>query len=75
MVAIHMFSRWTQENFFQYMRQDYDFDRLLQYAVEQIDEDFMVVNPEYNNNAYYLKKTREKSVAEGQHFSNYRKII
>ena len=60
MVAIHMFSRWTQENFFKYMRQDYDFDRLLQYAVEQIDEDFMVVNPEYSNNEYYLKKTREK---------------
>ncbi len=60
MVAIHMFSRWTQENFFKYLRQDYDFDRLLQYAVEQIDKDFIVVNPEYNNVAYYLKKTREK---------------
>jgi hypothetical protein len=60
MVAIHMFSRWTQENFFQYMRQDYDFDRLLQYAVEQIDEDFMVVNPEYSNIEYNLKKIREK---------------
>jgi Transposase protein len=59
-VAIHMFARWTQENFFKYMRQDYDFDRLLQYAVEQIDEDFVVVNPEYNNIAYRLKKTREK---------------
>ena len=60
MVALHMFSRWTQENFFKYMRQDYDFDRLLQYAVEQIDKDFIVVNPEYSNNAYYLKKIREK---------------
>ncbi len=31
------------------MRQDYDFDRLLQYAVEQINGDFTVVNPEYSN--------------------------
>lgn len=60
MVAIHMFARWTQENFFKYLRQDYDFDRLLQYAVEQIDEDFVVVNPEYNNTSYHLKKIREK---------------
>jgi len=60
MVAIHMFARWTQENFFKYLRQDYDFDRLLQYAVEQIDKDFVVVNPEYNNIGYHLRKTREK---------------
>jgi len=60
MVAIHMFSRWTQENFFKYLRQDYDFDRLLQYAVEQLDKEFTVVNPEYNNVSYQLKKAREK---------------
>ena len=60
MVAFYMFSRWTQENFFKYLRQDYDFDRLLQYAVEQIDKDFMVNNPEYNNITYKLSKIREK---------------
>ena len=59
-VAMHMFARWTQENFFKYMRQDYDFDRLLQYAVEQINGDVVVVNPEYNNITYRLKKIREK---------------
>lgn len=60
MVALYMFSRWTQENFFKYLRQDYDFDRLLQYAVEQIDKDFVVSNPEYNNITYKLGKIREK---------------
>jgi hypothetical protein len=55
-----MFSRWTQENFFKYLRQDHDFDRLLQYAVEQIDKDFIVNNPEYNNLTYNLGKIREK---------------
>lgn len=60
MVALYMFSRWTQENFFKYLRQDYDFDRLIQYAVEQLDKDFVVNNPEYNNITYKLGKLREK---------------
>ena len=60
MVAIYMFSRWAQENFFKYLRQDYDFDRLLQYSVEQIDKGFIVNNPEYNNKTYKLGKLREK---------------
>lgn len=60
MVAVYMFARWNQENFFRYMRQDYDFDRLLQYAVDQIDSDFLVVNPAYNKLSYKLKKIREK---------------
>lgn len=59
-VAIYMFARWSQENFFRYMRLDYDFDRMAQYAVEQIDGDFCVVNPEYNKIEYKLKKVREK---------------
>ena len=60
MIACYMFSRWTQENFFKYLRQEYDFDRIAQYLVEQIDNDFWVVNPEYNNLCYRLKKLREK---------------
>lgn len=60
MVALYMFSRWTQENFFKYLRQDYDFDRLLQYAVEQVDKEFTVSSPEYNNITYKLGKVREK---------------
>jgi hypothetical protein len=59
-IAIHMFARWSQENFFRYMRQDYAFDKMAQYAIEQIDGDFKVVNPEYNRLDYRLKKTREK---------------
>lgn len=59
-IAIYMFSRWSQENFFRYMRQDYDFDKMAQYAIEQIDGDFQVVNPEYNKIEYKLKKAREK---------------
>lgn len=60
MIAIYMFSRWTQENFFKYLRQEYDFDTMAQYVVEQLDSNFKVVNPEYNNLSYKLKKLREK---------------
>ena len=60
MVAFYMFSRWTQENFFKYLRQDYDFDRMLQYAVQQLDSELVVNNPEYNNKTYHLGKLREK---------------
>lgn len=58
--ARHMFARWSQENFFRYMRQDYRLDSIVQNTVDQIDKDFRIVNPEYNNVSYNLKKIREK---------------
>lgn len=60
LLALYMFSRWSQENFFKYMRQDYDLDRISQYTVEQIDDNVMVVNPKYSNLSYHIKKVREK---------------
>jgi len=59
-IAINMFARWSQENFFKYLRQEYDFDRMLQYAVESIDDDFVVVNQEHSNLTYLIKHRREK---------------
>jgi len=60
LLAFYMFARWTQENFFRYMRQDYDLDRMFQYAVEQLNENITVVNPQYSKLCYHLKKVREK---------------
>jgi hypothetical protein len=59
-VASQMFARWSQENFFRYMRQDYAIDKIIQYSVDKIDETFEVVNQEYNNITYKIKKEREK---------------
>jgi hypothetical protein len=59
-VALYMFSRWSQENFFRYMRQDYDFDKIAQYTTDQVDDEFLVVNPAHNKADYQLKKVREK---------------
>ncbi len=37
LIAIKMFSRWAQENFFKYIRTDYDLDRITHYVVNEID--------------------------------------
>lgn len=42
-----MFARWSQENFFKYMRGHYHLDRLVDYSLEQIPESTKVVNPKY----------------------------
>lgn len=36
--AVKMFSRWSQENFFKYMVADFDFDRMIQYGTEPVDQ-------------------------------------
>jgi len=46
-VAAAMFARWSQENFFKYMREHYGLDRLVDYATEEIPDTTRVVNPAY----------------------------
>jgi hypothetical protein len=59
-IASYMFARWAQENFFRYMRQEYALDKIIQYSVEEISSDIKVVNQEYNNISYRIKKEKEK---------------
>jgi hypothetical protein len=59
-IAAKMFARWTQENFFKYLRQEYDLDRIVYYIVNNIDGDFKVVNPPHRKLTHKLKKIREK---------------
>lgn len=46
-VAGAMFARWSQENFFRYMRQQYNLDRLIDYKTKDIAGTRRVVNPAY----------------------------
>lgn len=46
-VAAAMFARWSQENFFGYMREHYNLDRLIDYATEEVSETIRVINPQY----------------------------
>ena len=45
-VADRMFSRWRQENFFRYMRHEFNLDHLCTYAVEPADAERLVPHPE-----------------------------
>ena len=58
--AVKMFSRWTQENFFKYMIADFDFDRMIQYGTEPVNQKRTIPNHEYKQLTYQIKKAREK---------------
>jgi len=49
LIAVHMFSRWSQENFFKYMAKHFGLNRLIDYQVESIDETTTVVNPAWRD--------------------------
>jgi hypothetical protein len=59
-VASTMFSRWSQENFFRYQIQEFDFDKMINYGVEMLDENKEVVNPVYSRLYHQRKKLIEK---------------
>jgi hypothetical protein len=44
-LAAYMFSRWCQENFFNYMMQHFDIDVILEYGVTEFPDTEKVVNP------------------------------
>lgn len=46
-VAAAMFARWCQENFFKYMRENFNLDALVSYQTEEIPGTTKVVNPEH----------------------------
>jgi hypothetical protein len=48
-LAAAMFARWSQENFFKYMREHYGLDNLVDYELEEIPETVRVVNPRYRD--------------------------
>jgi hypothetical protein len=44
-LAVSMFARWSQENFYKYMRQHYSLDRLAEYGTEPVPDPVQAVNP------------------------------
>jgi hypothetical protein len=46
-LAVSLFARWCQENFFRYMREHYGLDRLVEYGTETIPDVVSVVNPQW----------------------------
>lgn len=61
-LASAMFARWCQENYFKYMRQEYNLDRLATYGAEDIPDDTRVVNPQYRRLDGEVRKTTAQLV-------------
>jgi len=59
-IAAHMFARWSQENFFQYMMQHFAIDRLVDYQTCAVDETAKVVNPAYRKLESEIKSKAAK---------------
>jgi hypothetical protein len=56
LLAPAMFARWSQENFFKYMKKHYNIDRLADYSLEEISETTRVFNPLYRDIENEIKK-------------------
>jgi hypothetical protein len=67
-IAGRMFARWSQENFFRYLIQDYDFDKIVSFGTEPVNPEKEIVNPEYRKLSQQLKKLREKIRRVEAHF-------
>lgn len=46
-LAATMFARWCQENFFKYMRENFNLDALVSYQTDEIPGTTKVINPEH----------------------------
>ena len=57
-LARRMFDRWRQENFFKYMRQEFDLDGLCEYGSEEDDPLRETPNPEWTRRDKALQKAR-----------------
>lgn len=67
-IAASMFARWTQENFFRYMRQHYNIDSLYDYCLEDIPDLTSVVNPKYRE---IDSKIRSLTTKHSRHLAQF----
>jgi len=65
-IAAHMFSRWSQENFFRYMMQEYNIDGLSGYDLEAVDDTKTLVNPAYRNLESQIKSKAAAQQEKGR---------
>jgi hypothetical protein len=60
LLAVSMFARWSQENFYKYMRQHYGLDRLAQYGTEPVPDPIQTVNPAWRKLHAQIRTQSEK---------------
>lgn len=57
-IAVSLFARWCQENFFQYMSQHYGLDQLAEYGTEPLPDTTVVVNPAWRRADKVVRRQR-----------------
>jgi hypothetical protein len=67
-IAMSLFARWCQENFFQYMGQHYGLDRLIEYGTEPLPETTQVVNPAWRKKDQEVRRERAALVRQQARF-------
>lgn len=67
-VAYRMFERWRQENFFKYMRDEFEIDALAEHAVEPDDPTRTVPNPARRDLDTQLKAARAEETKLAQKY-------
>jgi hypothetical protein len=67
-VAVSLFARWCQENFFQYMGQHYGLDRLIEYGTEPLPETTLVVNPAWRTKDQEVRRERAMQIRQQAQF-------
>ncbi len=60
MIGLYMFARWSQENFFKYMMQEFGIDTLVSYFKEKITDTTSLINPQYRT----LENTRKRMTSK-----------
>lgn len=60
MIGLYMFARWSQENFFKYMMQEFGIDTLVSYLKGKISDTSVLVNPQYRALENLRKKLTSK---------------
>lgn len=61
-IAALLFARWSQENFFRYMRQHFGLDALVEYGTEPMPDTVFTVNPAWREiNAKVRQKQAQRS--------------
>ena len=70
MIGLYMFARWSQENFFKYMMQQFGIDTLVSYVREKVCDTNVLVNPAYRSLESQLKKVTSKLNYRKAKFAN-----
>jgi len=60
LIGLYMFARWSQENFFKYMMQEFGIDTLVSNLKEAITDTITLVNPEYRKLENIRRKLTSK---------------